>query len=154
MLNKQTDSFSKSLKRSLQRGVQLIEMAVVLPVLLLIVFGIIEYSIVLGAQLILNSAASEAARRTMAFVPNTDAAGYEAIAASEIQTALPDFIGDFKNQVTPEIESFDCNGGTCIRIRLSYLGYSTNPLIANFPLIPLPDDLSAEAIARVEVDTL
>lgn len=141
-------------KAKFQQGVQIIELAFVLPVLLLIVFGIIEYSIMFGAQLSLNSTASEAARRAMAYRSGEDVAFYIDQANQAIQNALPTYIGGFKDRVNSNVESFACGDATCIRVSLTYPNYAGNPLIGSFPFIPLPDNLTAEAISRIEPDVL
>ncbi|MDX1667841.1 MAG: TadE family protein [Limnobacter sp.] len=136
------------------RGVQLIELAIVLPVLLIIIFGLIEYSVLFGAQLSMNSTASEAARRAMAYRAGQNTQFYVRQAEQAVETALPDYIGEFKGRVISQVTAFDCGDATCIRVNLTYPNYASNPLIGSFPLIPLPASLSAEAVSRVEPDVL
>lgn len=145
---------SGSLNRRKHKGVQLIELAFVLPILFLIIFGIIEYSILFGAQLSMNSAASEAARRAMAYRAGQDTQFYINQAEQAIDSALPEYIGNFKEKIVSQVTSFACGDATCIRVNLTYPNYSTNPLIGSFPFIPLPSSLSAEAVSRVEPDLL
>lgn len=144
----------RTLKHWKNRGVQLVELAFILPILLIIIFGLIEYSVLFGAQLSMNSTASEAARRAMAYRAGQDTQFYVNQAEQAVQTALPDYIGEFKSRIVSEVTSFDCGSATCIRVTLTYPNYASNPLIGSFPFIPLPSSLSAEEVSRVEPDVL
>ncbi|MFN7507546.1 MAG: TadE family protein, partial [Limnobacter sp.] len=55
---------TKSKPKRMQVGALLIELVLTLPVLLAVVFAIVEYSVLLGALLIMNNSTSEAARQT------------------------------------------------------------------------------------------
>jgi hypothetical protein len=133
-----------------QAGVLLIELVLTLPVLLAVVFAIVEYSVLLGALLIMNNSTSEAARQTTVFRSGFTKADYENLARQSLTDSLPNYVGDFRTNVVASVRSFDCGDSTCMRLRLDYPNYKTNPLIGNMLFIPLPENLSAETTTRVE----
>lgn len=133
-----------------QAGALLIELVFTLPILLAVVFAIVEYSILLGALLIMNNSTSEAARQTTVFRSGFSQADYENLARASLAESLPNYVGDFRSNVVASVNSFACGDSTCMRLRLDYPNYKTNPLIANTLFIPLPESLSAESTTRVE----
>ena len=64
-----------------QRGQALVEMALVLPILLLIVFGIVEFGRIYTYQLQVNSVARQAARSAAVGDPDDDTALEDAMVA-------------------------------------------------------------------------
>jgi len=128
----------------------LIELVFTLPILLAVVFAIVEYSILLGALLIMNNSTSEAARQTTVFRSGFTQADYENLARASLAESLPNYVGDFKTNVVASVNSFACGDSTCMRLRLDYPNYKTNPLVGNTLFIPLPENLSAESTTRVE----
>jgi hypothetical protein len=133
-----------------QAGALLIELVFTLPILLAVVFAIVEYSILLGALLIMNNSTSEAARQTTVFRSGFTQADYENLARASLAESLPNYVGDFKTNVVASVNSFACGDSTCMRLRLDYPNYKTNPLVGNTLFIPLPENLSAESTTRVE----
>jgi len=74
-------------------GVSVIEFAVVLPLLLLVLFGIIEMSLVLYNQAVITNAAREGARFGILF--NTDVDGnYTPHTLGEIQAVVNNYLQD------------------------------------------------------------
>jgi hypothetical protein len=141
---------TKSKPKRMQVGALLIELVLTLPVLLAVVFAIVEYSVLLGALLIMNNSTSEAARQTTVFRSGFTQADYENLARESLTNSLPSYVGDFRTNLVASVSSFDCGDSTCIRLRLDYPNYKTNPLIGNTLFIPLPENLSAESTTRVE----
>lgn len=133
-----------------QLGAQLIELALTLPILLTVVFAIVEYSVLLGAMLIMNNATSEAARQATVYRSNFALADYETLARNALDSALPIYVGGFRESVVPLVESFACGDSSCLRVRLDYPNYSNNPIVGNAFFLPLPSNLSAESTTRVE----
>lgn len=133
-----------------QTGALLIELVFTLPILLAVVFAIVEYSILLGALLVMNNSTSEAARQTTVFRSGFTQADYEELARASLAESLPNYVGNFRNNVVSSVNSFACGDSTCMRLRLEYPNYKTNPLIGNTLFIPLPESLSAESTTRVE----
>jgi len=70
------------MKRNNQKGAALVEFALVLPVLLLILMGIIEFGIILFDKAIITNASREAARERVNYSAPTEAAIKTKILAS------------------------------------------------------------------------
>jgi len=64
-------SMLKSIIKS-QRGQAMVELAIVLPILLLIIFGIIEFGSIYATDLAINNAAREGARAAALGAPDED----------------------------------------------------------------------------------
>ena len=60
---------NKKTKKKKQRGATAVELAIILPVMLLFIFGIIEFSLLLYNKNIINHAAREGARIGVAYNP-------------------------------------------------------------------------------------
>ncbi|MCQ8896452.1 pilus assembly protein [Limnobacter humi] len=143
----------KTLQRAgRQAGALLVEMALTLPILLLVVFGIVEYTIMFGAMIVMSNAANEAARQATVYRSGYSQADYETAAMQSLTSALPSYVGDFKNQVQKTVTPFACGDSVCLRLTLTYPNYKTNPLVSNYAFLPLPSSLTAQATTRVEPD--
>lgn len=73
-----------------QKGAAVVEFAVILPLLLLIVFGIVEFGLIFYNQAILTNASREGARR--AIVYRTDGAGNRIYSGAEIEDAVEQYL--------------------------------------------------------------
>ncbi|HEY1057723.1 MAG TPA: TadE family protein [Limnobacter sp.] len=133
-----------------QAGALLVEMALTLPILLLVVFGIVEYTIMFGAMIVMSNAATEAARQVTVYRSGYSQSDYETAAMQSLNSALPSYVGDFKNRVQKTVTPFACGDSVCLRLTLTYPNYKTNPLVANYAFLPLPASLTAQATTRVE----
>ena len=99
-------------RRGNERGAVAVEFALVFPLLILVLFGVIEYGAVYNAQLLVTGAAREAARE-MAVTGNAGSATSAALAASP--------------GLVPELTSGDidfstgsCAPGTDVTVTISY----------------------------------
>ncbi|HEX4842535.1 MAG TPA: TadE family protein [Limnobacter sp.] len=137
-------------KRLGQRGALMIELILTLPVLLAVVFAIVEYSVLLGAMLVMNNTTTEAARQVTVYRSGFSQADYEDLARDALQDLLPTYVGGFRANVQPSVTSFACGDSVCMRLRLDYPDYSGNPIVGNSFFVPLPASLSAESTTRVE----
>jgi len=124
----------------------MIELVLTLPILLAVIFAIVEYSVLLGAMLIMNNTTSEATVYRSGFAIGD----YESFAQDALEDLLPTYVGSFRESVVSSVNSFACGDSTCLRVRLDYPNYSSNPLVGNSFFIPLPENLSAESTTRVE----
>lgn len=135
-----------------QKGVLLIELALTLPIILLVIFAIVQYAVVLGALIVMNNTVSEAARQTTVYRSGASVADYEQVARDALNTLLPTYIGSFKTIVQSSVDPSTCGDSTCLKLTLSYPDYAGNPLLGNAMFLPLPTSLSAQATTRVEPD--
>jgi len=138
-------------RRQDQRGAALVEFAIASVVLLVLLFGIIEYGYVLSFKQGLTQAAAEGAR--------VGAVGGDSAA---IATAVNKAVGGFKQTcntgglrcrndagVWPPTAT-TCGTNTCITIEVSY-DWKNHPILPKFPGLGLilPDTLKSTSVARV-----
>lgn len=140
----------KTLSKIRQKGALLIELVLTLPILLAVIFAIVEYSVMLGAMMIMSNTASEAARQTTVYRSTFSRADYENAARSSLQSLLPTYVGSFRTRVIPSVSTFTCGDSVCMRLRLDYPNYANNPIVGNSFFVPLPNALRAEATTRIE----
>lgn len=131
----------------------MIEFAFVAPVLLLIMFAVIEYSVMFGAMILMNNVTGQAARQAAVIQPGFSANDYATDAVSFMTAQMPDYIAGFKDRLVLTSDVVDCNGQTCLNIKVTYPNYATTPLVAGYlsALGLLPDSLSAEAVSRLSI---
>lgn len=136
-----------------------VEFALVAPLLLLLIFGIISYGVMLSFRQNLSQAAAEGARAAaVAPASPTDPEEYGAVAQAE--AAVASALGDgyacsrgalLKDDVAVgvcKIEESSCEAGSCpYTVELSYR-YGDHPLVPKFPLIPMPNVLSYSSSAE------
>ena len=142
-----------------ERGAAAVEFALVVPLLLVILFGIISYGFMLSFRQGLSQAAAESARAAAVSAVTTDAAR-TAAATSALDDAL-DLYGVTCNGSslrkgsttvgTCSVTLAPCANDTsarCATVEVDY-AYEENPWVPAFPFVPLPDSLSYSASARV-----
>lgn len=113
------------LKKS-EKGQSLIEFVLILPILLLLILGVLEYGWMLNAKVTVNSAAREGARTRAAL-------GFSSVYNSTYETASDKAISDALKtsnitlvvQPTYQIKS-DTEGGNMVTVTIST---KVNPLI-------------------------
>lgn len=133
-----------------ERGAAAVEFALVLPLLLLLLFGIIAYGFMLSFRQAMSQAAAEGAREAAV---NVNANARESSAISAVNEALDTYgvdCGAAGMTCDYSLVSGTTNCATqCVVIELEY-DYDGHPLIP-LPLVGLvmPDTLSYTASARV-----
>ena len=101
-----------------RRGTALIEFSLVLPLLLAIIFGIIEFSIVFYDKAVITNASREAARAGIAYtIPRRTTAQIQAIAVGYCGNSLISF-----TSATPPTVTVTGTGvtGTSLEVKVSY----------------------------------
>jgi Flp pilus assembly protein TadG len=121
-----------------QRGAALIEFALVLPILLLILLGILGYGGYFWRANVLQQVANDAARAAM---PGLTAAERLSLAQGSASAELTQMGGIQRNRVTTTVQE----SGAILTVRLSYDG-RTDPLL-KLSIVPLP----SAVIQRVAV---
>src|SRR3954451_21042991 len=99
-------------KHEHERGAVAVEFALVFPILILVLVGIIEYGAVFNAQLMVTGAAREAAR-SMALTSNTGSATSAALAAS------PALVPALKSSDV-SYSSTSCSTGSDVTVTIRY----------------------------------
>ena len=142
---------SAARRRFDERGSQVVEFAIASVLLLVLLFGIIEFGYVLSFKQGLTQAAAEGAR--------VGAVGGDAAA---IATAVNKSAGAFKQTCntgglsckngagSTTLSPTACGSNTCITVEVSY-DWKNYPLLPKFPGLGLilPDTLKSTSVARV-----
>jgi Flp pilus assembly protein TadG len=120
-----------------ERGAAAVEFALVLPVLLLILFGIIEYGWVFTAQIVLTNAVSEGARAGIQAEDDVEALEFakEAVREAYWVQALEDGVVEV-----------DIREDTPRRLVVDVAGMPYTPLTGFLPSALVPQTLGAKAV--------
>lgn len=115
-----------------ERGAELIEMALILPVLLLVLMGIVEFGFMFMRFVVITNAANEGAR--VAILPSYQAGDAEARATTYAYTSgVPN--GTVTAVMTPNIglpEGARCATGRRVTVTHAYQFSYLNPIVSMF----------------------
>ncbi|WP_296224171.1 TadE/TadG family type IV pilus assembly protein [Ralstonia sp. UBA689] len=138
-------------RRQASRGATSIEFAMVVPVLLVLMLGVVYYGVIFAMQQVLTLAAEEGARAALRYQPTNSqrvAAAYTAVSS-----VLPAFLS---NQVqtnqnsTPLVNCQNQNGMQCLSVVLTLpLTSGNNPMLPAIPLLPVPSTLTGSAVVQL-----
>lgn len=130
-------------------GAQLVEFALIVPVLLLIVVGIINFGVLFGQKLSLNQAVREGAR--MAVVPGVDN-GASVNSQPEIQTLVRSSTGGLVDQgtVTVGVSAGQGCGSLDVGDQLTVTATYPADLLVPMPIPGFPLTLSSSSVYRCE----
>lgn len=135
-----------------ERGAAAVEFALVVPLLLLLVFGIIQYGYILSFRQALSQAAAEGARAAAVAPASFTAAQKQTAANNAVQQALDSYgVTCGTTVMTCAIAIIACpqdSTKSCAEVALTY-DYDERPLIPKVPVVPVPDSLSYTAVAEV-----
>ncbi|SJZ44641.1 TadE/TadG family type IV pilus assembly protein [Selenihalanaerobacter shriftii] len=124
-----------------QKGQALVELALVLPVLLLILFGIVEFGRIFHTYLVISNAAREGARKGV--ITNNDS---DIVAAVE-RAANPSLdLDGLQTNITPS--EAERGRGDPLRVEVSYKVDLFTPVITQ--ILPDPFPLSDTVVMRIE----
>jgi Flp pilus assembly protein TadG len=127
------------LRRRVQSGTALVELALVAPVLIVMLFGIMEMGRVLHSVVLVTNAAREGARRGS--VGDSD---------SQIRTTISTYVqtsGLKPAQLTTGITRSTSGGRPEIRVTLTY---AQDLLVPTLRLLPNPLPITGTTVMRVE----
>jgi Flp pilus assembly protein TadG len=131
-----------------QKGIALVEMALLLPLLLIITFGIIEFSIVLWDQAVVTNASREGARTGIVWAdPRITDGEIETVVANYCAGHLISFNG--ASVPTTTITRTGSSAGDPLTVTVNY---NFDFLVISALIPPLGDglNLSAQTIMRME----
>lgn len=146
-------------RRRGERGAAAVEFALVVPFLLLILFGIISYGWMLSFRQALSQGAAEGARAAAVSVADDDASRTAAALASlndsldlyGVSCSGGSLLKDGATVGTCSLTIAACANdpnAKCATLDVDY-AYADHPLLPDFPFVPLPDSLHYSAVARV-----
>ena len=140
-----------------ERGAAAVEFAIVVPLLLLLLFGIISYGYMLSFRQAISQGAAEGARAAAVKPSGTATTTLQTVMRAAIDDALGSYSvrcngtslehqtgGSWVPAVSCTLTVAACtNNATanCATVALSYT-YSDDPLVPKIPLVPVPDTLS------------
>jgi Flp pilus assembly protein TadG len=145
-----------------ERGTVAIEFALVFPLFMLLLYGLVTYGLIFAFQHAMTAAAEDGARAALACDP-ADPDSYAQCVVERARTAVSEslawmpavsrahLLGPDNSRVEVEIGT-DPTAGARLRVRLRYANYPDNPLtpVLSLPLIgavpPVPERLSAIAV--------
>jgi len=153
-------------KKTKIRGVAAVEFALVFPVLFLMLYGLLTYSLIFAMQHSLSLAAAEGGRAAVRFImEKDDIEARRGAACEQIQESLSwlrQIVGGFScpgnggggNGLTVKVDPTTCPGSNspqssnlkCLDIRLIY-AYGAHPLIPK--LLPVPENLTASSFTQI-----
>ena len=128
-----------------ERGAAAVEFALVVPLLLMLVFGIIQYGYILSFRQALSQGAAEGARAAAVAPSSLTTAQKQAAATNAVQQALGGYGVTCGTALIPCPQA---TGKTCAQVALTY-DYDARPLMPKVPLVPVPGSLTYTAVAEV-----
>ncbi|AZG16197.1 MULTISPECIES: TadE/TadG family type IV pilus assembly protein [Cupriavidus] len=140
------------------RGVAAVEFALVFPLLLAVVLGIVYYGVVLALQQVLTLAAQEGARAalryplavnggTLADTLDLRVSAANLAARNTLPEAIAAQIGD--GAVAQPVACTAPAGTQCVQVTLNL---PTRALLPVIPLVPVPGTLTGAAVVQLSPD--
>ncbi len=126
-----------------ERGAAAVEFALVVPILLILVFGIVNFGQYLSVRQAATQAAAEGARAAAVTIAGGDAA---ANGEAAMDNAL-DGIGGCGDNATCSVTMVACGDAQCARATVEI---DFEPLVGGFPDVVLPATVRYTAVARVD----
>ena len=130
-----------------RRGSELVEFALTLPILLLIVFGIVDFGLAIFDKAVVTNAAREAARRGIVFAPaQLTAAEIQAVATTYCANNLVTF--GAPGAPTVAVSGAGGASGSTLQVDVSYT--YTFGIIPGFMPLGSGLNLTARSVMRME----
>lgn len=140
-------------------GIAALEFAIVAPVLIAIVIGIVYYGMVLTLQQLLTLAAEEGARAALRYPGGAAGGNAAAMQALRVNAAgttalatLPPSIAALipPAGVAQAVPCASASGNVCVRVTLNL---PTTQILPAVPMVPVPAALSGSAMVQLSPDT-
>lgn len=149
--------------RRRSRGAAAVEFALIAPIFLYLVFGIISYGFMLSFRQAMSQGAAEGARAAAVKPVGTASATYTSVMEQAVTDALGNYNvrctggalqhrqgGSWVNAGTCAVSVAACTNNTsvsCATVALNY-SYDANPLVPDV-MVPLPTTLTFTSVAEV-----
>lgn len=134
------------------RGAAAVEFALLVPILLLLVFGVISYGYMLSFRQAMSQGASEGARAGAVWAAaytSTQDTSRIAAAKAAVDSALSSYGVSCTSGATCTVTIGTCQTtAKCVNVTVTY-NYAARPLTPDVPLVPMPSTLTYTASARV-----
>lgn len=139
-------------------GSAAIEFAIVVPVLLAIVIGIVYYGVMLALQQVLTLAAEEGARAALRYPAGVSGPGLAATQGARVDAAAAMARGtlptSIRNLLPPGnvAQAVPCASGStdvCVQVTLKL---TTTNILPAVPMVPVPATLSGSAMVQLSPD--
>ncbi|MBF4160460.1 TadE/TadG family type IV pilus assembly protein [Nocardioides acrostichi] len=134
-----------------ERGAAAVEFALVAPLLVVLVWGIISYGYMLSFRQALSQGAAEGARSAAVQATAYDASQQTArttAAKDSLDEAMASYGVSCSGGATCAVAYVPCGSNTCVSVTVTY-PYGAHPLIPSIPMVPLPASLAYTATVRV-----
>lgn len=135
-------------------GSAAVEFALVFPLLFLVLYGIVTYSVVFVAQQNLTLAAEEGARAALAYQSATTVASALSARGSNACKVANQSTGWLGAYAQCAVQAQSCSYDSamaCIRVTLTY-DYAGHPLVPTLPLLNLALPQTLSSVATVQLD--
>lgn len=132
--------------RKTEKGQAVVEMALILPILLMLVFGIVEFGRILNTYMIVTEISREAARKGS--VGGTDLEIRDTVRNQAVDSGLKSSLIQDADIVITDPSSVKRARGTTLKVQLSYPVDIIAPVIGT--LVGDPYIVTAQTTMRVE----
>jgi Flp pilus assembly protein TadG len=145
-------------RRLHQRGTAAVEFAMIFPLLFMILYGIVTFSLIFVAQQNLTLAAEEGARAALNYQAATSTANALAARTTAACTAASNMVASLISSATCASSSTTCSYDAtmdCVKVTLTY-NYASSPLVPNIPLVnfALPASLVSSAMVQLNPENI
>ncbi|HBB16943.1 MAG: hypothetical protein A3J94_16390 [Syntrophus sp. RIFOXYC2_FULL_54_9] len=141
------------------KGAAMVELAMILPMLLIVIFGIIEFGFVLYNKAVITNSSREGARAGIVYRVNVTSGIYEPYTAANIQEIVNTYLNNGNLLIPPGAPSISLPDGICtefpenprpsLRVRVEYI-YPFFVLPGLVGSITGPIVLRGESVMRCE----
>jgi Flp pilus assembly protein TadG len=117
----ESDVLPMPLMPSCQRGVAMVEFSLIVPLFILLAFGIVEFGLILYDKAMITYASREAARAGIVLQsPKLTAAQISTVASNRLASSLVSFGGGATPSITVSPSTGGGNFGTSLTVNISY----------------------------------
>ncbi|RDU97366.1 TadE/TadG family type IV pilus assembly protein [Trinickia dinghuensis] len=141
-------------KRARSAGNAAVEFALVFPLLFLVLYGIVTYSVLFVAQQSLTLAAEEGARAALNYQSAASVAGALSARSSNacnVANQSAGWLGAYA-QCAAQAQNCSYDGAmSCVQVTLTY-DYAAHPIVPTLPLLSLALPQTLSSVATVQLD--
>jgi Flp pilus assembly protein TadG len=130
----------------------MLEFALVIPIFIFVLYGLIAFGMMLSAKQTITNAASEGARAAVAAPPGNQATETQFAhdRVKQAMASLGQYHVDDPGAFQATVAQCDGGNGTCITVKVTY-DYASHPIVPPAPGLGLvtPDKLTSTAVVQV-----